>query len=100
MILQELLDELGGNLAQGDVEWIVDAVSAYETASAFDLAFAESERAVDAALKCNAGTIVLKPGMATAYPKGMCIIETAQPKLWFALVVLLLWLLLLCLWFL
>ena len=84
MILQELLDELGGNLAQGDVEWIVDAVSAYETASAFDLAFADSETAVDAALKSNAGTIVLKQGMATEYPKGKCIIETEQPKLWFA----------------
>jgi UDP-3-O-[3-hydroxymyristoyl] glucosamine N-acyltransferase len=84
MILQELLDELGGNLAQGDVEWIVDAVSAYETASAFDLAFAESEAAVAAALKSNAGTIVLKQGMATEYPKGKCIIETEQPKLWFA----------------
>jgi len=84
MILQELLDELGGNLAQGDVEWIVDAVSAYETASAFDLAFAESEAAVAATLKSNAGTIVLKQGMATEYPKGKCIIETEQPKLWFA----------------
>jgi len=84
MILQELLDELGGNLAQGDVEWIVDAVSAYETASAFDLAFADSETAVAAALKSNAGTIVLKQGMATEYPKGKCIIETEQPKLWFA----------------
>ena len=84
MILQELLDELGGNLAQGDLEWIVDAVSAYETASAFDLAFAESEIAAQAALKSNAGTIVLKPGLVTEYPHGKCVVETAQPKLWFA----------------
>ena len=84
MLLQELLDELGGNLAQGDVEWIVDAVSAYETASAFDLAFAESETAAQAALKSNAGTIVLKPGWVKEYPHGKCVVETDQPKLWFA----------------
>lgn len=84
MILQELLDELGGDLVQGDKEWIVDAVAAYETASAFDLAFAESETAVHAALKSNAGTVVLKPGVVTEYPHGKCVIETAQPKLWFA----------------
>jgi UDP-3-O-[3-hydroxymyristoyl] glucosamine N-acyltransferase len=84
MILQELLDELDGNLVQGDKEWIVDAVSSAEKASAFDLAFAESDAAVEAALKSNAGTVVLKPGAAKEYPHGKCIVETDQPKLWFA----------------
>jgi UDP-3-O-[3-hydroxymyristoyl] glucosamine N-acyltransferase len=84
MILQELLDELGGNLAQGDPEWIVDAVSSHEKASAFDLAFAESEAVAQAALKSNAGTIVLKQGTVKEYPHGKCIVETNQPKLWFA----------------
>ena len=84
MILQELLDELDGHLAQGDKEWLVDAVSSVEKASAFDLAFAETEAAVEAALKSNAGTVVLKPGVAKEYPHGKCIIETDQPKLWFA----------------
>jgi UDP-3-O-[3-hydroxymyristoyl] glucosamine N-acyltransferase len=84
MILQELLDELGGNLVQGDLEWIVDAVSSIEKASAFDLAFAESETAAAEALKSNAGTVVLKPGAAKERPKGKCIVETDQPKLWFA----------------
>jgi len=84
MILQELLDELGGHLAQGDVEWIVDAVSAVETASAFDLAFAESETVAQTALKSNAGTIVLKPGLVKEYPHAKCVVETDQPKLWFA----------------
>ena len=84
MILQELLDELGGNMLQGDLEWIVDAVSSIEKASAFDLAFAESEAAVTEALKSNAGTVVLKPGAAKERPKGKCIVETEQPKLWFA----------------
>jgi UDP-3-O-[3-hydroxymyristoyl] glucosamine N-acyltransferase len=84
MILQELLDELDGNLVQGDKEWIVDAVNSAEKASAFDLAFAESDAAVEAALKSNAGTVVLKPGAAKDYPHGKCIVETDQPKLWFA----------------
>jgi UDP-3-O-[3-hydroxymyristoyl] glucosamine N-acyltransferase len=84
MTLQELLDELNGNLVQGDKEWIVDAVSSAEKASAFDLAFADSDAAVEAALKSNAGTVVLKPGAAKDYPHGKCIVETDQPKLWFA----------------
>ena len=46
MNLQDLLDELGGNLVQGDPEWIVDAVNSCEKASAFDLAFADSEASV------------------------------------------------------
>lgn len=84
MILQELLDELGGNLAQGDPEWIVDAVNSHEKASAFDLAFAETEATAEAALKSHAGTIVLKPGTVKEYPHGKCVVETDQPKLWFA----------------
>src|SRR3569833_4150157 len=85
MIMQELLDELGGNMLQGDLEWNVAAVSSIEKASAFDLAFAESEAAVTEALKSNAGTVVLKPGAAKERPKGKCIVETEQPKLWFAI---------------
>ena len=84
MILQELLDEIGGELVQGDKEWIVDAVNSPEKASAFDLAFADSDAAAETALKSNAGTVVLKPGAAKEYPKGKCVIETDQPKLWFA----------------
>jgi len=84
MTLQELLDELNGNLVQGDKEWIVDAVSSAEKASAFDLAFADSDAAVEAALKSNAGTVVLKHGAVKEYPHGKCIVETDQPKLWFA----------------
>lgn len=84
MILQELLDELGGTLAHGDAAWMVDAVSSCEKASAFDLAFADSDASVTAALAGNAGTVVLKPGAAKEYPRGKCIVETEQPKLWFA----------------
>src|SRR6516165_454107 len=84
MTLQELVEELGGSLVQGDREWIVDAVNSCEKASAFDLVFAESDASVTAALSGNAGTVVLKPGAAKEYPHGKCIIETDQPKLWFS----------------
>ena len=84
MTLQDLLDELGGNLVQGDPEWIVESVSSNEKARAFDLVFADSEAAVEAALKSNAGTVVLKPGAAKELPHGKCVIEAEQPKLWFA----------------
>ena len=84
MILQELIDELGGSLVQGDPEWMVDGVNSCEKASAFDLAFADSDATVTAALGSNAGVVVLKPGAAKAYPHGKCIVESDQPKLWFA----------------
>ena len=84
MTLQDLIDELGGNLVQGDKEWMVDGVNSCEKAGAFDIAFADSDAAVTAALKSNAGVVVLKPGAATEYPHGKCIVESDQPKLWFA----------------
>ena len=84
MTLQELVDELGGTIAQGDPEWIVDAVSSSEKASAFDLIFAESDAMTATAAKSNAGTLVVKPGAFPEFPHGKCIIETDQPKMFFA----------------
>jgi UDP-3-O-[3-hydroxymyristoyl] glucosamine N-acyltransferase len=84
MTLQDLIDELGGKLAQGDAGWVVDGVNAPEKASAFDLAFADSDAGVAKALAGNAGVVVLKPGAVSQYPRAKCIIESDQPKLWFA----------------
>ncbi len=84
MILQDLVEELGGSLVQGDPEWMVDGVNSCEKAGAFDVAFADSDAAVATALKSNAGVVVLKPGAAAEYPHGKCIVESDQPKLWFA----------------
>lgn len=84
MTLQELVEELGGTIVQGDPQWIVEAVNSCEKASAFDLAFADSKDAAAAALKSNAGTVVLKPGLTGEYPKGKCVVEWDQPKLWFS----------------
>ncbi|MGC1421996.1 MAG: UDP-3-O-(3-hydroxymyristoyl)glucosamine N-acyltransferase [Terracidiphilus sp.] len=84
MILQDLVEELGGSLVQGDPEWMVDGVNSCEKASAFDVAFADSDAAAAAGLGSNAGVVVLKPGAAKEYPRGKCIVESDDPKLWFA----------------
>jgi len=84
MILQELVEELGGSLVQGDPEWMVDGVNSCEKAGAFDVAFADSDAAVATTLGSNAGVVVLKPGAAKEYPRGKCIVESDDPKLWFA----------------
>jgi UDP-3-O-[3-hydroxymyristoyl] glucosamine N-acyltransferase len=84
MILQDLIEELGGKVVQGDAEWMVDGVNSCEKASAFDVVFADSDASVTAALKSNAGVVVLKPGAASEYPHGKCIVESDQPRLWFA----------------
>ncbi len=84
MTIGELLDRLGGHLAQGDREWIVESVNTCEKASAFDLAFADSEDSVTEALAGHAGAVVLQLGVAASYPEGKVVIETEQPRLWFA----------------
>jgi UDP-3-O-[3-hydroxymyristoyl] glucosamine N-acyltransferase len=84
MTLGELIEELGGKLAQGDPKWEVDAVNSCERASAFDLAFADTPAAAAAALAGNAGVVVLHPGASTSYPRAKSIVESEQPRLWFA----------------
>lgn len=84
MTIAELIEELGGTLAQGDPAWAVDAVNAPEHAGPFDLVFADSHAAIEPALNSGAGAIVLKPGSWQANPNSKLIIESDQPRLWFA----------------
>ena len=84
MKIGELLEDLGGNLAQGDREWVIETVNTCEKASAFDLAFADSATSAGAALSGHAGAVVLKPGVVASYPAGKVVIEADQPRLWFA----------------
>ena len=84
MTIGELIEALGGRLVQGDPEWLVDGVNARETAKSFEVAFAESDSAVATALAGDAGIVVLPPGAASEYPHGKCIVESDQPRLWFA----------------
>lgn len=84
MTLGELIERLGGRLVQGDPKWEVSGISTIENARTFELVFAESSAAVIEALACRAGMIVLEPGAVEEYPRGKCIIEADQPRLWFA----------------
>ena len=87
MILQDLIDELGGSLVQGDKEWMVDGVNSCEKAGAFDVAFADSDATVAAALAGNAGvspeeaakewTANVVPGI-TIIPSGTWGVNRAQ----------------------
>jgi UDP-3-O-[3-hydroxymyristoyl] glucosamine N-acyltransferase len=85
MMVSELIEVLGGKLAQGNSESEIDGVSSVESASALELVFAEDVGSAAKALASSAGTVVLRAGLAQAYPPGYCVVEAEQPKLWFAL---------------
>jgi UDP-3-O-[3-hydroxymyristoyl] glucosamine N-acyltransferase len=85
MTLGKLIEVLGGKLAQGNPESEIDGVSSVESANALELVFAEDAGSAAKALASNAGTVVLRAGLAQAYPAGSCVVEAEQPKLWFAL---------------
>ncbi len=84
MTLSELIAALGGRLVQGDPEWLVDGVNSCERAKSFEIAFADSQSAIAAALASDAGIVVLTLGAASEFPHGKCIVEAEQPRLWFA----------------
>ena len=84
MTLGELVELLGGRLAQGAAGQRVDGVNSVEHAAAGELVFAEDESAAAGALASKAGVIVLRPGSTEAYPKGKSVVEAKQPRLWFA----------------
>ncbi len=85
MTLAELMEKLGGRLAQGDAGWVVDGVNSCELASPFDLVFADNAAMAAEVLASNAGVVVLPSGVAAgAYPHGKCVVEAEQPRLWFA----------------
>jgi UDP-3-O-[3-hydroxymyristoyl] glucosamine N-acyltransferase len=85
MNLGELTEILGGKLVQGNPEWMVDGVNSVELAGALELVFAEDAASAAKALASSAGGIVLRAGLAEQYALGYCIVETEQPRLWFAL---------------
>jgi len=83
MTLGELIGLLGGTLAHGSAQWVIDGVSSTALASPSDVVFAEDEASAAKALASNAGAVVLRrpPG---SYPLDKCVVETDQPRLWFA----------------
>lgn len=84
MTLAELIEKLGGRLTQGDPEWVLDGVNVPDRATAFDLVFADTRQSALSALGSKSGAVVLKPGIAGSYPRGRCIIEFDNPRLWFS----------------
>lgn len=83
MTLGDLIQALGGELAKGKADTLVTGVSASFSADPNEITFAEDAKTAEAAFAGRAGVIVLKPGLAQA-GGGAAIIETREPRLWFA----------------
>lgn len=84
MTVADLIEVLGGALVSGDPSRTVVRINSAEMAGPFDLVFADNVSAVASALNSNAGTVVLNPGTYIENPRNQSIIESAQPRLWFA----------------
>lgn len=84
MTVGELIETLGGALAQGGSDHRLQAVNSSAAAGPGDLVFAEDPSSAAAALQSKAGAVVLRPGALDSYPAGKCVIESPQPRLWFA----------------
>jgi UDP-3-O-[3-hydroxymyristoyl] glucosamine N-acyltransferase len=86
MTLAELIERLGGRLAHGAAEQSIAGVSALEKARSTDLVFAQDEASAAQALASRAAAVVLKPGALASYASNssIAVIESEQPRLWFA----------------
>ena len=86
MTLGELVEILGGNLVQGSPEIILAGVNSSASANGLDLVFAEDAASAAKALAGSAAAMVLNPGCVATYAQhpAMAIVETDQPRLWFA----------------
>jgi UDP-3-O-[3-hydroxymyristoyl] glucosamine N-acyltransferase len=84
MKLGELIEKLGGRLAQGNPEQAVTGVNEREQAQATDLIFADDSALAADALKSRAGVVVLRPGAGGTFPADKSVVEAEQPRLWFA----------------
>jgi UDP-3-O-[3-hydroxymyristoyl] glucosamine N-acyltransferase len=83
MKLSELIERLGGTLAQGSPDHRLRGVNSATRAGVSDIVFAEDPAAAEEALASEAGAVILRKGLAP-YPVGKCVVETPQPRLWFA----------------
>jgi len=86
MKLGELLAALGGRLAQGDPGQEIAGVSSYENAHYTELVFAEDAASIAQAIACPAAAVVLKSAAGVDFAKNwsIAVIESDQPRLWFA----------------
>ena len=86
MKIGELIEQLGGNLVQGNPELEITGVNSLENPHYTELVFAENEVSATEALASPAAAVVLKPLAATTYAAhpSIAVVESDQPKLWFA----------------
>jgi UDP-3-O-[3-hydroxymyristoyl] glucosamine N-acyltransferase len=84
MTIGELVEKLGGKLAQGSPELEIECVSSYEEADHHCLVFAENPSTVAEAFASRAGAVVLRAGSADAGEANRSVVEADQPRLWFA----------------
>jgi UDP-3-O-[3-hydroxymyristoyl] glucosamine N-acyltransferase len=86
MTLGELIYKLGGKLAQGTADITIAGVDSPDAAKGWDLVFAEDAQSASKALSGHASAVVLKPGLVVPDPNAahVGIVETNQPRLWFA----------------
>ena len=85
MTLGQLIEVLGGKLADGSSHHAVNGVASTEDAGPADLIFAEAPAAVAEALTSKAGAVVMKPGFSIENPLRKCVVEAENPRLWFSL---------------
>jgi len=84
MKLNELIERLGGTLAQGSPDHRLRGVNSPARATSGDIVFAEEAASATEALQSKAGAVVLRSGVGAPWPSGKCVVETPQPRLWFA----------------
>lgn len=89
MRLGELIERQGGTLVHGNPGHLVHCVHSAAQAAPQHIVFAEDAASAADALASNAGVVVLKPGLlASSLPEKCmpekCVVETPQPRLWFA----------------
>jgi UDP-3-O-[3-hydroxymyristoyl] glucosamine N-acyltransferase len=84
MKLSKLIEELGGTVAAGEPNRQVEGVNSSAQATDAEIVFAEDAASTAEALAGKAGVVVLRGGGTASYPQGKNIVETVQPRLWFA----------------
>ncbi len=84
MRIGELIERQGGTLVQGDPRHEIRGVNSIILAGRGDVVFAEDPKSASEALASNAGLVVLPPGLVASHLLDKCVVETIEPRLWFA----------------
>ena len=84
MTIGELIKSLGGTLVQGDADWPLEGVNSKEGAGPTEIVFVEDSAGTAAALKSYAGLVVARAGSARDIPAEKNVVESDNPRLWFA----------------